>query len=400
MFENVPVAPPDAIFGLMEIFRQDRNPDKVNLCAGVYKDGQGRTPVLAAVKEAERRILADEATKTYLPISGLETYAAAVQELIFGPESAIVGDGRAVTVQTPGGTGALRVAGDFLKSQAPDGTLWATAPTWPNHPQIFAAAGLAYETFPYFDTGTSRLAFDALLEGLARLKPGDIVLLHGCCHNPSGVDPNAEQWSGIADVLAERGALPLVDFAYQGFAEGLDEDAAAVRILCDRLPEVLVCSSYSKNFGLYKERVGALTAVAADAGTAKAVLSQLKATVRANYSNPPSHGALAVATVLADAELRRSWEDELRGMRERIRQVRLQLVEGLDQRGVRLSEDGNGFIAEQNGMFSFSRLNPEQVTALRERFAIYAVGSGRINVAGLTADNLDRVCDAVAAVVS
>ncbi len=399
MFESVPVAPPDAIFGLIEAFRHDPNPDKINLSAGVYKDEHGETPVFAAVKEAERRILEGEATKSYLPIDGLAEYAADVQRLLFGEGHEILRDARAVTAQAPGGTGALRVAGDFLKALDAGKTIYASDPTWPNHPQIFDAVGLAFEPYPYFDAESNALAFERMLVGLKKARSGDVVLLHGCCHNPSGVDPGAEQWSEIGDVLAERQALPLVDFAYQGFADGLEEDAVGLRTLCRKVPELVICSSYSKNFGLYNERIGALTVVAESAGAARAVLSQVKQTIRANYSNPPAHGALVVATILADPELRRTWGEELAGMRARIRGVRRLLAAGLDERGVQLSASGNGFIVAQNGMFSFSRLDKAQVAALRESFSIYAVGSGRINVAGITEGNLDRICDAVAAVV-
>jgi len=399
MFENIPVAPPDAIFGLIEAFRNDPRPDKVNLVAGVYKDEHGKTPVFAAVKVAERRILEEETTKNYLPIDGLAEYAADVQGLLFGEGHEILRDGRAVTAQAPGGTGALRVAADFLKSLDAGKTVWTSQPTWPNHPQIFDAVGLTRKPYPYFDAESNALAFEPMMDGLRKARPGDVVLLHACCHNPTGVDPTAEQWSQIGELLAERRALPLLDFAYQGFADGIEEDAAGLRTLCRKVPEVVICSSFSKSFGLYKERVGALTVIAESAAAARAVLSQVKATARATYSNPPAHGALAVATVLADAELRRSWERELAGMRGRIRSVRRLFASGLDARGVRLSPSGNGFIAAQNGMFSFSRLDEAQVEALRERFAIYAVRSGRINVAGITEANVDRICDAVAAVV-
>lgn len=399
MFENVPVAPPDAIFGLIEAFRSDPNPDKVNLVAGVYSDEQGKTPVFAAVKVAERRILEEEATKNYLPIDGLAEYSAGVQRLLFGQGHELLGDGRAVTAQSPGGTGALRVAADLLKSLDPGKTVWASQPTWPNHPQIFDAAGLPMRPYPYFDAESNALAFERMMDGLQSVRPGDVVLLHGCCHNPTGVDPSVEQWSQIGDLLAERRALPLLDLAYQGFADGVEEDVAGLRGLCGKVPEMVICSSFSKNFGVYKERVGALTVVAESADAARAILSQVKRTARANYSNPPAHGALAVATILADADLRRSWEQELAGMRERIRSVRRLFAEGLDARGVRLSPSGNGFISAQNGMFSFSRLEEAQVEALREKYSIYALRSGRINVAGITKANVERVCDAVAEVV-
>lgn len=397
MFENVSVAPPDAILGLTEAFRADTNSDKVNLVAGVYKDNTGRTPVFAAVKEAERRLLDDETSKSYLPIDGLAEYGSLVQRLLFG-DHAIIGEGRAVTIQAPGGTGALRVAGDLLKAVSGSPKIWWSNPTWPNHPQIFDAVGLPSGVYPYFDSATSSLDFDGMMSALRTVGTGEIVLLHGRCHNPSGVDPNPEQWEEIADVIAERGAVPLLDFAYQGFGTGIEEDAVALHALVKKVPELMICSSFSKNFGLYKERVGALTVVTESQASAKAVLSQIKRVVRANYSNPPSHGAAVVTGVLNDPDLRRLWLNELSGMRERIQDVRRRLALGLDARDVRLSPNGNDFITAQNGMFSFSRLNKDQVQALRERFSVYIVASGRMNVAGLTSANIERVCDAIAAV--
>ncbi len=399
MFERISMAPPDAIFGLIEDFRNDPNPEKINLSAGVYADEHGRTPVLAVVKEAERRIRDTEQSKSYLPIHGSPEYAGVIQRLLFGEDHEIVAGKRAATAHAPGGTGALRVIGDFLKKQFGDTTIWFSEPTWVNHYQVYKAAGIEIATYPYFDAERSALAFDAMIAGLEQVRPGDVVLLHGCCHNPSGVDPHPEQWEQLGDLLAARQALPLVDFAYQGFANGVEEDAAGIRILCRKVPELLICSSYSKNFGLYNERVGALTAVAASAEAAQAVLSQVKGCARANYSNPPAHGAAIVTTILTDSELRRQWEEELRKMRERIHRMRELLAAGLDARGVKLSPAGNQFIVHQNGMFSFSGLNKDQVATMREKFSIYIVGSGRINVGGITESNLDRLMDAIAAVV-
>lgn len=399
MFEHVPLAPPDPIFGLTEAFRRDPNPHKINLGAGVYQDEGGHTPVLRAVKRAERRLLGLEPTKSYLPIAGLPEYACVVQRLLLGAGHPAIAEGRAVTVQTPGGTGALRVAGDVLKLLRGGGTLFLSDPTWVNHVQVFEAVGLRLETYPYFDAAASALDFEALMASLAHLSPGDAVLLHACCHNPTGVDPSPEQWRQMADLLADRRVLPVLDFAYQGFAAGLDEDAGAIRELSRRLPEVVVCNSFSKNFGLYNERIGGLTVIAADPGQAQAVLSQVKRCIRANYSNPPAHGAAIVATVLGDPKLRQLWEAELAEMRLRIREMREQLATGLEQRGVRLHPEGNAFMVRQRGMFSFSRLGREQVERLRQEFSIYLVGSGRINIAGITRANLPRLCDAIAAVV-
>jgi len=399
MFESISMAPPDAIFGLIEAFRNDPHPEKINLSAGVYADEHGRTPVLAVVKEAERRIRETEQSKSYLPIHGSAEYAGAIQRLLFGEDHEIIANKRAATAQAPGGTGALRVAGDFLKKHFGDTTIWFSDPTWVNHFQVYEAVGLAIATYPYFDAERNALAFDAMIAGLEKVRPGDVVLLHGRCHNPSGVDPTPAQWEKLGDLLAARQALPLVDFAYQGFATGVEEDAVGVRILCGKVPELVICSSYSKNFGLYNERVGALTVVAGSGEAAQAVLSQVKKCARANYSNPPAHGAAIITTILNDAELRQGWEEELRKMRERIHDMRKLLAAGLDRRGMKLSPAGNEFIVHQNGMFSFSGLNKAQVEKLREKYSIYIVGSGRINVGGITPGNIDRLCDAIASVV-
>ncbi len=398
MFEHVALAPPDAILGLSEAFKKDPNPDKINLGAGVYKDEEGKTPVLKCVKEAEARIVEQEGSKTYLPIDGAPEYGEAVRELIFGRDHAVVESRRAVTAHCPGGTGALRVACDLLKRVRPETTVWLSAPTWPNHPQILDAVGLETAEYPYFDRQSNDLDFPGMIGALSRVEANDVVLLHGCCHNPSGVDPTPEQWAQIGDVLAQRQAIPLADFAYQGFATGIREDAGGIHALCDRLPELIVCSSFSKNFGLYNERVGALTVVSASEERALAVQSQIKSLVRANYSNPPVHGSAIVTTILGDAELRERWQQELAQMRDRIHAMRRLFARELDNRGVKLSPAGNDFIVAQEGMFSFSGLDREQVGKLRDEHAIYIVGSGRLNVAGMTNRNIPRLCDAIAAV--
>ena len=384
MFESVTTAPPDAIFGLSEDFKRDPNPDKINLSVGVYKDEAGTTPILEAVKEAERRILATELTKSYLPIPGSSDYTTLVKELVLGPEHPAVVEERAITVHTPGGTGALRVAADFLAANLPGPTVHLTNPTWINHLQIFPAAGLPVAQFRYFDAAHNALDFGAMMDDLAALPAGDVVVLHGCCHNPSGVDPTLEQWRRLGELLVERHLLPILDFAYQGFFEGLDEDAAGVRTLSRIVPEMLICNSFSKNLGLYNERVGGLTVVTTDPDRAQAVLSQVKRSIRASYSNPPAHGGLIVTTILSDPELGSVWLEELDGMRKRIREMRTLFAAGLDERGVRLSPEGNGFLAKQKGMFSFSGLRPEHVAALRDRFSIYLVGSGRVSISALT----------------
>ncbi|MCP3956484.1 MAG: aspartate/tyrosine/aromatic aminotransferase [bacterium] len=400
MFEHVTHAPPDAIFGLSEAFRKDPNPDKINLGAGVYKDEDGRTPVLDCVKQAEARLLATEPSKSYLPIDGASAYGVAVRELIFGADHEVVTERRAVTAHNPGGTGALRVAADLMKHVRPDVNVWLSEPTWPNHPQIFEAVGLEMKSYPYFDEDSNDLAFERMIRALGQVRANDVVLLHGCCHNPTGVDPTIEEWARIGDVLAERGAVPLLDFAYQGLASGVREDPVGIRALCERVPELMVCSSFSKNFGLYAERVGALTVVAASEERAQAVCSQVKRLVRANYSNPPVHGSAIVTTVLGDAGLSEQWLGELKQMRERIHHMRQLFASELDRRGVMLSAEGNDFIARQRGMFSFSGLDRLQVARLRDEHSIYIVGSGRLNVAGMTESNMPRLCDAIAAVTS
>jgi aspartate aminotransferase len=395
MFRALPMAPADPILGLAEAFKNDPNPAKIDLSAGVYRDATGKTPIFRSVKRAEERILRNETTKNYLSIQGSAEYAAAVQEMVFGAGHEILVQRRAVTAHTPGGTGALRVAGDFLHKLFPEKRIWVSEPTWPNHPGVFRAAGMEVKTYPYFDAARNELAFDAMLAALAQIPEGDVVLLHGCCHNPTGIDPTLAQWERIADVVAARKLLPLVDFAYQGLADGIREDAAGLLALCQRCPELLIASSFSKNFGLYNERVGALTLVAADADAAAAALSQLKLCIRANYSNPPAHGAAIVATIWNDPELRAEWEGEVKAMRERINEMRSLFVETLADKGV--ARDFS-YIARQRGMFSFSGLTPEQVATLRQRYSIYIIDSGRINVAGMTADNMDRLCQAIAEV--
>ena len=400
MFQSVTPAAPDAILGLAGAFKADTNPEKINLAVGVYKDEQGNTPTLAAVTAAERWLLDNEPTKAYLGIEGLPGYGKAMRELLFGKGHDLVANGRAITFQCPGGTGALRVAGDYLAGNHAGATLWVSDPTWANHHAIFQAAGLATQSYAYLDSVTNALDFDAMIDALSAVKAGDVVLLHGCCHNPTGVDPTIEQWRTVATLIKDKGALPLVDFAYQGFAVDVDADAAGLRAVLDICDEVLVCSSCSKNFGLYRERVGALTVVAGDESQLVAVESQVKASIRRNYSNPPAHGALVVERILTDETLTKQWLDELAQMRSRVNGMRADLRQALDSRGVQLNANGNGFIEQQNGMFTMAGLTKEQVGKLQTEYAIYIVGSGRINVAGITPSNLERLCDAIAAVVA
>lgn len=396
MFEKITAAPADPILGLTDIFRADDRAHKINLGIGVYKDETGKTPVLTSVKKAEQYLLENEATKNYLGIDGLPVFASCTQELLFGANSAIIADKRARTAQTPGGTGGLRIAADFIAHQTSAKRVWVSNPSWPNHKNVFEAAGLEVVEYAYYDAANHALDFDGLLNSLSEAQAGDVVLFHGCCHNPTGIDPTEAQWSQLAELSVAKGWLPLFDFAYQGFANGLEEDAQGLRIFAATHQELIVCSSYSKNFGLYNERVGACTLVAADSNVADTAFSQVKAVIRANYSNPPAHGASVVATILSNAALRAIWEQELTDMRQRIQRMRQLFVNTLQEKG---AQQDFSFIINQNGMFSFSGLTKEQVLRLRDEFAVYAVNSGRVNVAGMTPDNMAPLCEAIVAVL-
>lgn len=393
MWQNIEAAPADSILGLTDAFKKDGNPEKVNLGVGVYKDDEGNTPVLTCVKEAEKILLASEKTKSYLPISGDPGYGKNVQNLLFGEESEVISSGRAVTAHAPGGTGALRVGADLLKKFYPDAKVWLSSPTWANHNAVFSAAGFELEQYAYYDAENRQLDFEQMAADLEDIPGGDIVLLHTCCHNPSGVDPDREQWSRIAEISREKGWIPFLDFAYQGFGESVEADRFAVEQFAARGRDFLVASSFSKNFGLYNERTGALTIVCPTPEEAGVALSHLKTTIRVLYSNPPAHGGLVAAKILDRPELYSLWIEELGAMRERIRDMRKALVEGLVARGV---EGDFSYITRQRGMFSFSGLSADVVDWLRENKSIYVVGGGRINLAGLTSGNIEYVCDAIA----
>ncbi len=400
MFESTATAPPDPIFALTEAFLNDPNPAKMNLGAGVYRDEHGRTPALAVVKEAERRIWQDETSKTYLPIEGDRQFARCAQQLVLGSSHHLAGDARLITVQTPGGTGALRLAVDFLRQQNTAMTVWIPDPTWVNHSKLCEAAGLSVRTYPYLDETRRRLSFQKLLMTLTSAKEGDIVLLHGCCHNPSGIDPTPEQWHQLAELVRDRQVVPLVDFAYLGFGQGLKEDRVGILSLVEAVPEMLVCTSFSKNFALYNERIGALSVLTTEPAAAAAVLSQLKKLARVSYSNPPAHGAAIVTTIMGSQEMVEQWRAELAEMRQRIVHMRQLLVKGLDRRGVGLTDVGNQHLLTQHGMFSFSGLTPAQIEKLRDDHSIYIVGSGRVNFASMTAKTMQYLCDAIAEVVA
>ena len=391
MFEKLQMAPADPILGLTDAFNNDPNPAKINLGVGVYKDESGVTPIMDSVRKAEKILLDTEKTKGYLPIPGNPAYGKVVQELLFGTAAY-----PAATAHTPGGTGALRVAGEFLKKYTPGATVWVSDPTWPNHNGIFADAGFKVDKYTYYNAKERLLNFDGLLAAMKKMAAGDIVILHACCHNPSGIDPTADQWKQIAKVINEKKLLPLIDFAYQGLGRGLDEDAEGVRILAAAVDEMVICSSFSKNFGLYNERVGAITLKGASKETIDKAFSNLKTAIRQIYSNPPSHGGAIVVTIMKDAALRAEWEKEVAQIRDRIAEMRQLFVDTLKAKGVK---QDFSFLTYQYGMFSFSGLNPEQVKALKEKYSIYIVGSGRINVAGMTKANMDKLCTAVAEVL-
>ncbi|MDE1224445.1 aspartate/tyrosine/aromatic aminotransferase [Vibrio aestuarianus] len=396
MFEKVVAAPADPILGLTEEFKKDPRAEKINLGVGIYKNEAGETPILATVKKAEAALLESEKTKSYLTIEGTAEYGLAVQKLLFGAESDIVTQKLAKTAQAPGGTGALRVAGEFIKRQLGDVKIWISNPTWANHHGVFNAAGLETAQYSYYNAEAKDKDFAAMLADLAQAQTGDIVLLHGCCHNPTGIDPTDEEWEALAKLVAEKGLLPLFDFAYQGFAKGVEEDAQGLRTFAKYNKEILVASSFSKNFGLYNERVGAFTIVAASTETVSTAFSQVKAIIRSIYSNPPAHGAAVVTHILNNAELRTEWEQEVAEMRVRIQEMRELFVATLKAEGV---EADFSFIERQNGMFSFSGLSKDQVTRLKDEFAIYIVGSGRISVAGMTKSNMGPLCKGIAAVL-
>ncbi|MCI5763379.1 amino acid aminotransferase [Actinobacillus porcinus] len=396
MFKNIKAAPADPILGLGEAFKAETRSPKVNLGIGVYKDAQGNTPIMKAVKQAEGRLFELETTKNYLAIDGVAEFNARTKELLFGKESDIVKNARAKTVQSLGGTGALRIAAEFVKRQTKAQNVWISNPTWPNHNAIFNAVGMTIREYRWYDAEKKALDWEGLMEDLSHADEGDVILLHGCCHNPTGIDPTPEQWKALADLSAQKGWLPLFDFAYQGLANGLDEDAIGLRTFAANHKELLVSSSFSKNFGLYNERVGAFTLVAETEEIAATALTQVKSIVRTLYSNPASHGAATVALVLGDEKLRAEWDAELTEMRDRIKAMRHKFVALLKEFG---AEQDFSFIIEQNGMFSFSGLSAEQVDRLKDEFAIYAVRSGRINVAGITEDNIRYLCESIVKVL-
>jgi aromatic-amino-acid transaminase len=393
----VQMAPKDPILGVTETFNADKNPNKVNLGVGVYYDDNGRVPLLECVRRAESQLAEKFAPRSYLPIDGLPAYDRAVQALVFGADSAAARENRVVTVQALGGTGGLKIGADFLRRIAPDSQVWISEPSWENHRALFESAGFTVNTYPYYDPSSRGVDFADMIGTLRALPPAAIVVLHACCHNPTGVDLTADQWTAVIETVVARGLIPFVDIAYQGFGEGIDADGEVVRRFTRAGGPVFVSNSFSKSFSLYGERVGALSVVAGSSEEAARVLSQLKRTVRTNYSNPPTHGSQIVAAVLTTPELRALWERELGQMRERIRDMRRQLVEKLRTRAPRADF---AFVMRQRGMFSYSGLSKGQVARLREEFSVYAIDSGRICVAALNSRNVDYVAEAIARVIA
>ena len=396
LFQNVEMAPRDPILGVTEAFVADQNPRKVNLGVGIYYNDEGKVPLLQCVAQAEKRLVEASQPRAYLPIDGLAAYDKAVQSLVFGADAAVIRDKRVVTVQALGGTGGLKVGADFLRRIAPSAEIWISDPSWENHRALFEYAGFRVNTYRYYSPANNGLDAKAFLESLQAIPPGHVVVLHACCHNPTGADLTADQWQQVIRIVGERGLVPFLDLAYQGFGDGIDSDAQAVRAFVETGRPVLVSNSFSKSFSLYGERVGALSIVAQDAAEAARVLSQVKRIVRTNYSNPPSHGGKVVAAVLESLELRTLWEQELAGMRDRIRTMRAQLVDRLK---ALVPEADYSFVMRQRGMFSYSGLTKAQVERLASEYSVYAIDTGRICVAALNSRNIDYVADAIATVV-
>jgi aromatic-amino-acid transaminase len=392
----IEMAPRDPILGITDAFNADKNPAKVNLGVGVYCGEDGKVPLLDCVRRAEQEIAQKAAPRSYLPIDGLAVYDKAVQRLILGEASTAVTDNRVVTVQALGGTGGLKLGADFLRRFAPGAEVWISDPSWENHRALFEGAGFKVNVYPYYDAATHGVNFAGMVQALEAIPAGHIVVLHACCHNPTGVDLSADQWKQVLDRVQARGLIPFLDFAYQGFGDGIEADGAAVHLFAESMSPVFVSNSFSKSFSLYGERVGALTIVAASADEAARVLSQMKRVIRTNYSNPPTHGGQIVAQVLTTPELRASWEKDLAGMRDRIKDMRRQFVDKLK---AKVPDANFEFVKDQRGMFSYSGLTKPQVERLRGEFSVYAIDTGRICVAALNSRNIDYVVDSVAKVI-
>jgi aspartate aminotransferase len=396
MFDRLNALPPDPILGILSAFAADPNPKKIDLGIGVYRDAQGETPILDCVKKAEQILDSTQTSKSYLGPPGVAGFNSAMTRLIFGADSAVLNQDRVRTIQTPGGTAALRVGADLIKAASPDATVWASDPTWANHSAIFPAAGLRMDHYPYFDRERSELKYDEMMNVLGKKGPGDVVLFHACCHNPCGVSPGPEQWEAITDLTAERGFMPMVDMAYMGFERGIEEDALSVRLFAEKCPELLLASSCSKNFAVYRERVGAISLVCETAGKAADVLTVINSITRQNYSMPPAHGTGIVDIILHSKELTELWREEVAGMRNRINDLRKTLSEKISAAGI---ERDFSFLQRQSGMFSFFGLSVDQVRRLREEYSIYTVDSARVNIASLNDSNMDYFVKALKAVL-
>ncbi len=396
LFAAIEMAPRDPILGITEAFNADQNPEKTNLGVGVYYDDNGKVPLLGCVQKAEALLMEKLTPRTYLPIEGLAAYDKAVQELVFGADSDVVKSKRAITAQAIGGTGALKLGADFLKRFSPNAQVYISDPSWENHRALFESAGFVVNNYPYYDSNTKGVNFTGMLDTLKSVPAGSIILLHACCHNPTGADLTDEQWKQVIEVITQRGLVPFLDMAYQGFGDGIAEDGKVVGMFAAAGGPLFVSNSFSKSFSLYGERVGALSIVAASAEEASRLMSQLKRVIRTNYSNPPMHGGQVVATALATPELRKLWEEELAGMRVRIKEMRQAMVDKLKAKAPGHDFD---FVVKQRGMFSYSGLTKEQVARLKDEFSIYAVDTGRICVAALNSRNIDRVVDAIAKVL-
>ncbi|MDC0000024.1 aspartate/tyrosine/aromatic aminotransferase [Porticoccaceae bacterium] len=392
MFETLKPIGMDPILGLMAAFRADTRETKIDLGVGVYQDDRGRTPVMTSVKDAEAKLMELELTKSYQGIAGDPDYNQRMLSLIFGADHSILSSGRVKSIQAPGGSGALRVGAEVIQRATPSAKLWVGVPTWPNHIPLLGSAGFEIKEYPYYDMATHQINSDAMMETLRQVPAGDMVLLHGCCHNPTGADLTHEQWDQIADLALERGFIPFIDTAYQGLGDGLDEDAYGMRMMADRLPELVIASSCSKNFGLYRERTGSITFIAKNSQQAEIVASQAMSIARQIYSMPPAHGALLVSLILGDQQLRANWQAELEEVRLRIKSMRTLLTNGIqgNSAGVDFSH-----IEQQKGMFSFLGITTPQIDRLREEFGIYIVSSTRVNLAGINSSNIDYISESM-----
>ncbi len=395
MLETLPQVPEDSILGLAAACRADPNPHKVDLTLGIYMNEKGVCPVFEAVRLAQQSLVQEETTKAYMPPAGDPVFNHEIQRLVLGEDSSALADGRVSSIQTPGGCGALRIGAEIINVAAPGARVWVSDPTWPVHIPLLGSVGLKFETYRYYEPASHGVDFDAMVEDLKQAQQGDVVLLHGCCHNPCGADLSLEQWGAIADMAAQQGFLPFVDVAYQGLGDGLEQDAAGLRLMVQRLPEVIIAASCSKNMGLYRERTGATIFVSANRASALALRSQAQVAARRIYSMPPAHGSLLAARILADDELNANWQDELQAMCRRINGLRTSLVSKLEQ----CTDRDFSFIEREKGMFSFLGLSREQAIALREEHSVYMLDSSRINVAGVNGSNIDYLAESVGKVL-